>query len=142
MKTNPNLIRRNQATLTKAFPPEISKVVGQYFIPASHYEAYKDHFPYNIHPLAFFDYDEGQIRRELDLLGWQAPTDTDANSTNCQLNAFANQCHIQRHGFHPYVWEIASLVRQAVMDRDEGMEKIYSEQSQKMIKYAKERLGL
>ena len=34
------------------------------------------------------------------------------------------------------------MVRQGGMDRDEGIEKIYAEQNQKMVEYAKERLGL
>jgi hypothetical protein len=80
--------------------------------------------------------------QELRDFGWQAPSDTDTNSSNCLLNAFANQCHLRRHGFHPYVWEIANMVRQKVMDRDEGIEKIYTEQNRKMVEYAKEKLGL
>jgi len=133
MKTNAALIHQNQTALKKAFPSEISQGIDKYFIPDTYYETYKDRFPHNIHPLAFFDYDEEDIKLQLDDLGWKAPTDTDTNSTNCLLNAFANECHLQRHGFHP---------RQGVMDRDEGIEKIYSEQNQKMVEYAKERLGL
>ncbi len=142
MKTNPALVRQNQAAWNKAFPAEISHGLARYFIPEKYYEIYQDRFPHNIHPLAFFDYDEEEIKRQLDGLGWQAPADTDTNSTNCLLNAFANQCHIQRHRFHPYVWEIANMVRQRVMDRDEGIEKIYTEQNQKMVEYALERLDL
>jgi len=142
MKTNPAMIRQNQSALKRAFPSEISTQLDTYFIPATYYEMYNKSFPYNIHPLAFFNYDEQNIERELHVLGWQAPTDTDTNSTNCLLNAFANQCHLQRHGFHPYVWEIANMVRQGVMNRDEGIKKIYPEQNQKMVEYAKERLEL
>ena len=142
MKTNPALTRQNQSALKKAFPSEINSGIDQYFIPETYFEEYKDRFPHNIHPLAFFDYNEERIRTELDDIGWQAPTDTDTNSSNCLLNAFANQCHIERNGFHPYVWEIANMVRQGVMDRDEGIENIYAEQNQKMVEYAKERLGL
>jgi len=142
MKTNAAMTRQNQAALKKAFPDEISAGINQYFIPDSYYEIYKERFPHNIHPMAFFDYDEDHIRRELEGLGWQIPTDTDTNSTNCLLNAFANQCHIERHGFHPYVWEIANMVRQGVMKRDEGIEKIYNDQNKEMVEYAKERLGL
>jgi hypothetical protein len=58
------------------------------------------------------------------------------------LNAFANQCHLQRHHFHPYVWEIANMVRQGVMDRDEGIEKIYTDQNREMVEYAENKLGL
>lgn len=142
MKTNPALIRQTQSALKKAFPAEFCSSLDSYFLPEEYYKKYKKGFPQNIHPLAFFDYDEEQIRKELTDMGWQAPTDTDTNSSNCLLNAFANQCHIERNGFHPYVWEIANMVRQGVMDRDEGIEKIYSEQNQKMVEYAKERLGL
>jgi tRNA(Ile)-lysidine synthase TilS/MesJ len=142
MKTNPALIRQNQAAWNKAFPEEIRQGIKRYFIPERHYEVSQDRFPHNIHPLAFFDYDEEEIKRQLAGLGWQAPTDTDTNSTNCLLNAFANQCHIRRHRFHPYVWEIANMVRQGVMDRDEGMKKIYTEQNREMVEYAQKKLGV
>ncbi|MBW1851047.1 MAG: hypothetical protein JRJ15_06385 [Deltaproteobacteria bacterium] len=142
MKTNPALISQTQSALKKSFPPEISSALKNYFIPENYYKIYKERFPQNIHPLAFFDYDEQQIMNELANMGWQVPTDTDTNSSNCLLNAFANQMHIERNGFHPYVWEIANMVRQGVMDRDEGIEKIYTEQNQQMVEYAKKRLEL
>ncbi|MBN2331960.1 MAG: hypothetical protein JXO49_08760 [Deltaproteobacteria bacterium] len=142
MKTNPTLIQKNQEALKKAFPPEISGRLEQYFIPAAYYELYADRFPHNIHPLAFFDYDEEAIKLELNRAGWRAPEDTDTNSSNCLLNAFANQCHLERHGFHPYVWEIANMVRQGVMDRQEGIEKIYTAQNADMVAYAREKLEL
>jgi hypothetical protein len=34
------------------------------------------------------------------------------------------------------------MVRQGVMGREEGIEKIYSEQNRKMVEYAQEKLGL
>lgn len=142
MKTNPNQIHQNQNSLKKTFPSEIALDLDRYLIPDRYYESYKERFPYNIHPLAFFDYDEGKIISELQKLGWKLPSDTDSNSTNCLLNAFANQCHIQRHGFHPYVLEIAGMVRQGVMTQQEGIGKIYGEQDPKMVAHAKERLGL
>ncbi len=142
MKTNPKLIRQNQTALKNAFPEDIRQDLLTYFIPEPYYEQYAQSFPYNIHPLAFFDYEEEAIKEDLHRLGWRPPDDTDTNSTNCLLNAFANQCHIERHGFHPYVWEIANMVRQGVMDRDEGIQKIYSPQDPQMVKYAKEKLGL
>ena len=75
-------------------------------------------------------------------MGWRSPQDTDTNSSNCLLNALANLCHIKRHNFHPYVWEIANMVRQGIVDRDEGIEKIYTDQNQEMIEYARERLEI
>ena len=142
MKTNPVLARQNQAVWNKAFPGEISDGLRPHFIPEKYYEVYQDRFPHNIHPLAFFDYEEERIKRELESVGWKAPTDTDTNSTNCLLNAFANQCHIRRHRFHPYVFEIANMVRQGVMGREEGIAKIYTEQNREMVEYAQEKLGL
>ncbi len=142
MKTNPALTRQTQSALKKAFPNETGTSFSSYFIPESYYEIYKERFPQNIHPLAFFDYNEERIKEELIEMGWQTPKDTDTNSSNCLLNAFANQVHIERNGFHPYVWEIANMVRQGIMNRDEGIEKIYTEQNQQMVEYAKERLGL
>jgi len=142
MKTNPALVRQNQTAWIAAFPAEIREAIKRYLIPERYYEAYKGRFPHNVHPLALFDYDEEGIKKQLYGLGWQAPTDTDTNSTNCLLNAFANLCHIQRHRFHPYVREIANMVRQGVMERNDGIEKIYTEQNQEMVEYARKRLDL
>ena len=142
MKNNPALIRQNQSSLKKSLPPEIMTDLERYFIPESYYGTYKDHFPTNIHPLAFFDYDENEIMIHLKKLGWQLPTDTDTNSTNCLLNAFANQCHLEHHKFHPYVWEMANMVRQGVLSRDEGIDKIYTEQDKNMVSFAKGRLDV
>ena len=80
--------------------------------------------------------------RELIDMGWKAPDDTDTNSSNCLINAFANHCHLERHEFHPYVWEIANMVRQGIIDRDEGIEKIYTDQNQEMVEYARKRLEI
>ncbi len=142
MKTNPALIKQNQESIKKSFPADIYNSISQYFLPTEYFDNYKDRFPYNIHPLAFFDYNESAIMDELKKMGWKAPDDTDTNSSNCLINAFANHCHLERHKFHPYVWEIANMVRQGVMDREEGMEKIYSDQNQNMVEYAKNKLGL
>jgi len=142
MKTNPGLIRQNQKLLKDTFIEKIDPLTQSYFIPDSYYKIYQDSFPYNIHPLAFFDYNEEKISQELRDMGWQHPTDTDTNSTNCLINAFANQCHVDKYGFHPYVLEIANMVRQGIMTRDEGLQKIYTEQNKDMVMYARNRLGL
>jgi tRNA(Ile)-lysidine synthase TilS/MesJ len=142
LKTNSALIRQNQSALSNAFPAQIKRRMDQYLVPDSYYERYKTRFPYNIHPLAFFHYDEEHIKNELVNLGWEPPMDTDTNSSNCLLNALANHCHLKRHKFHPYVWEIANMVRQGVVDRDQGIEKIYSKQNSDMVNYAKERLDI
>ena len=142
MKNNPDLISQNQTVLLNALAVQENLHLDRYFLPEFYYERFRNNFPYNIHPLAFFKYDEREIISTLDELGWKNPTDTDTNSSNCLINAFANHCHLERHGFHPYVWEMANMVRQGVMERHEGIEKIYTSQDQKMVEYAKIKLGL
>jgi hypothetical protein len=45
----------------------------------------------NIHPLAFTEYDEEAILRDIQAIGWVKPADTDLNSTNCLLNALSDR---------------------------------------------------
>jgi hypothetical protein len=141
MKTTPSLMSQTQKAFEAAIPREVVSEISRYLLPDSHYQSFADRFPHNIHPLAFFDYNEERIISALEGLGWRLPTDTDSNSSNCLLNAFANHCHLKRHGFHPYVWEIANMVRQGVMSREEGMEKIYTDQNADQVAYAKTRLA-
>lgn len=141
MKTNPVQVRQNQEALKNSYPDDLAGKLASFFVPETYFDTFKDTFPVNVHPLAFFDYDEENIKSELRKIGWKAPEDTDTNSSNCLINAFANKCHIDRHGFHPYVWEIANMVRQGVMSREEGLEKIYTEQDMEMVNYAKEKLN-
>jgi len=142
MRTNPSLIRQTQKAL---FLP-LSKIAGddemkRFFLSDEDFEK-AEKFPYNIHPLALLEYNENKIIEEIKTLGWRLPSDTDTNSTNCLLNAFANQVHIERYKFHPYVWEIANMVREGIVSRDEGVSKIYSPQDETMVSVAKEKLGL
>ena len=142
MKTNPKMNLQAQKALLNSFPENLQAKIKQYYVPEEYYELYADRFPQNIHPLAFFDYDEENIKKELHQMGWGDPKDTDTNSSNCLINAYANHCHLQRHGFHPYVWEIANMVRQGVMSREEGIEKIYTDQNENMVEYAKQKLEI
>jgi len=98
--------------------------INRYFVSEKMFER-KEDFPYNVSPLAFMDYDEANIIKKIGSLGWIAPVGLDANSTNCIMNSYANQVHIEKLGFHPYVFEIAGMVRSGVMGRQEGYEKIY-----------------
>jgi tRNA(Ile)-lysidine synthase TilS/MesJ len=134
--------KQTQKAFASGLPNPLTLPFASYLIPSTYYDLYKDAFPHNIHPLAFFDYDEERIKAELESVGWRLPTNTDTNSTNCLLNAFANHCHLERHKFHPYVWEIANMVRQGVMTRDEGIEKIYAPQNSEQVEYARKKLDL
>jgi len=99
-------------------------------------------FPYLVHPLAFLDYDEEHILTKVRELGWVDPKDTDANSTNCLLNGFANEVHIKKYGFHPYAFEIAGLVREGYMTRANGLNKLSIPPDPRVIEYVKQKLGL
>ena len=79
---------------------------------------------YNVHPLAFLEYDEEKIIGEIRGLGWEDPKDTDSNSTNCLLISLGIKIHLERHGFHPYTQEIACLVREGLMSREAGLRKL------------------
>ena len=95
-----------------------------------------------IHPFLVWDYDKPAFKKEIVKLGWTDPELQDHNSSNCLLNGFANQTHIDAYGFHPYAFEIAGLVRTGVMTREEGLEKIEAPQNKEVIKRVKEKLGL
>jgi len=142
MRTNPGMLKMTQ----KAILGPLSSVVGgeslaQYFVTEEQC-ANAEIFPWNIHPLAFLEYDEEKIIARNRELGWEKPQDTDANSTNCMLNAYANEVHVNRYGFHPYVWEIANMVRSGAMARAKGLEKFESGENSALVNYAKERLLL
>lgn len=142
MRTNPGLAKMTQ----KAIRDPLCSVVGddqilsQYFLPEGQYSD-PEKFPWNIHLLAFLEYNEEKLIARNRELGWEKPLDTDANSTNCMLNAYANEVHVNRYGFHPYAWEIANMVRAGVMTREKGLEKFEKGENVDLVTYAKNRLG-
>ncbi|RJQ17675.1 MAG: hypothetical protein C4560_08150 [Nitrospiraceae bacterium] len=140
MKNNPSLIRMAQQAILNPMREIAGSGIETYFLREKHYST-PGRFPVNVHPMAWEFYNEGMIMEEIGKFGWTAPHDTDSNSTNCLLNAFANDIHVKRYGFHPYVWEIANMVREGVMDRAEGYEKIYSDQSPRLVEIAKHKLN-
>jgi len=141
MKTNPSLIRMSQQAILNPLKEVIGNEIEVYFLQDKHFTA-SERFPYNIHPMAWEFYNEDMVLDEIQKLGWVSPKDTDSNSSNCLLNAFANEIHMQRYGFHPYVWEIANMVRDGVMTREDGYRKIYQEQSADLVNIAREKLGI
>jgi hypothetical protein len=139
MKTNPALARMSQQAIQGPMREIAGDAVNAYFLQEKHFAA-SESFPYNVHPMAWEFYSEEMILKEIRQFRWTAPKDTDSNSTNCLLNAFANDVHIKRYRFHPYVWEIANMVREGVMTREEGHAKIYAEPDSVFIQAAKKKL--
>jgi tRNA(Ile)-lysidine synthase TilS/MesJ len=97
---------------------------------------------YSISPLAFLDYEEKNIRQRITELGWKEPAGLDANSTNCLLNSFANIIHQKSHGYHPYAFELASLVREGYLRRSEALDRLRQPGDQKTIRWVERKLGL
>ncbi|MFA6216048.1 MAG: hypothetical protein WDL87_00120 [Candidatus Omnitrophota bacterium] len=138
MKINPGLFKTTQEMYRKPMHDLVGEGINRYFLTD---EQFKSHaFPYNVSPLAFMDYDEHVIIKEIKELGWINPEGLDSNSTNCLLNTFANQVHIEKHKFHPYAFEIAGMVRSGVMSREEGLKKFEIKEDFKAVTYVKERL--
>jgi tRNA(Ile)-lysidine synthase TilS/MesJ len=74
-----------------------------------------------INPLLTVRVSEAAIIEALRPLGWQPTTDTGSNSTNCRLNELGILVHYRRHGFNPYVFEMAEQVRGGLLDRETAL---------------------
>ncbi|MEA2101650.1 MAG: hypothetical protein U9P80_03630 [Thermodesulfobacteriota bacterium] len=136
MKTNPRLQRITHRGVRDPLIERIGDELKPLFLSDTDLAIDSQHWPINIHPLAFTPYDEEAIISLIQDLGWEKPEDTDPNSTNCLLNALANHLHKQRFGFHPYAWEIAGIVRSGAMDRQDGIKKVSQDEDMKMVDYA------
>ncbi len=140
-KNNPTMIRAMQ----RAIQVPLTKIVGsdiqRYFLTDDDFVKYP-RFPYNVSPLAFLNYNEPVIYETIKSLGWKQPTDTDANSSNCLLNSYANIIHRQRYLFHPYAFEMAKLVREGYLDRAEALAKLETPEAPETVHLVEQRLQL
>ncbi len=139
MKTNAALMKTTQKAIYEPLHGIAGDWINPYFVTDEQFSR-PEKFPWNIHPLAFLDYNEKKIIARNNELGWEKPDDTDPNSTNCLLNAYANYVHRDKYGFHPYVWEIANMVRGGSMSREEGLAKIEPPENTELVNSAKQRL--
>ncbi len=140
MKTNAALMKISQKAIYEPLHSIAGDEINPLFVTDQQFSQ-PDHFPWNVHPLAFLPYDEKKIIKRNKEIGWVKPDDVDPNSTNCLLNAYANNVHRKVYGFHPYVWEIANMVRQGVLSREEGLEKIEPPEDPDMVTLVQEQLG-
>ncbi len=139
-KNNAFMIKAMQEAIKRPLQKIAGDDIAPYFLEEEHFKM-TDRFPTNISPLAFLKYDESKIIKKIQELGWVPPHDTDANSTNCLLNSFANKVHKEKYHYHPYVFEIAKMVREGVLDREEALEKINRPEDEQLVKSVKKRLG-
>jgi tRNA(Ile)-lysidine synthase TilS/MesJ len=140
-KSSPAFIQAIQRAIYEPMFKKIGHEKRPYLLEDKHFML-SDKFPYNIHPLAFLDYDEKKIYQRIEELGWEPPKDTDPNSTNCLMNGFANQLHQDQFGFHPYAFEIAGLVRTGVLSREEGLKRLNEPADARIIEEVKQKLGI
>jgi tRNA(Ile)-lysidine synthase TilS/MesJ len=143
LKNHPSFIHKTQQLFLQPLEKAVGSDVRAYFLEDHHLRIKSNvEFPYNINPLAFLHYNEDAIYNRIQELGWQTPQDTDPNSTNCLLNAFANQVHLQRHRYHPYAMEQAELVREGILKREEALNRLAEKPDPKIIEKVKLKLGL
>jgi len=141
MKNNPQMIKMMQKAIFEPLYNIVGDKIKPYFLEEKHFNG-SYNFPYNISPLAFLEYNEEKIFQKITQLGWKAPQDTDANSTNCLLNSFANSVHKEQFNFHPYAFEQAKLVREGYTSRDIALEKLTQTEDQNTVEMVKNKLGI
>jgi hypothetical protein len=122
-RINPRMLRAMVEAAMTPLEGAVDGALGVYFPEECHMEAVSEPL-YNISPLAFLDYDEEDAIQRIGALGWERPRDTDPNSTPCLLNSFANTIHREQMGYHPYVMELAGLVREGYMAREEALARL------------------
>ena len=140
-KASPRMIGSMQQAVKKPLEDVAGADIEPYFMSEDHF-ARVDDFPYYINPLAFNEYSEAKILSVVSEFGWKPPEDTDPNSTNCLLNCYGNMVHKQQFGFHPYAFELAGLVRQGMLDRDEAIARLSEPEDSEMLGKVKCRLGI
>jgi hypothetical protein len=95
-----------------------------------------------IHPFLIWDYNKPEFKKECIKRGWIDPDLNDHNSSNCLLNAFAIKNHLDKYHIHSYAYDLAALVRQGNMKRDDAMKKLRVDGSDASIQEVERTLNL
>jgi hypothetical protein len=141
MKNNPQMVQSMQKAVYAPLQAVAGDAFRPFFLEERHFQG-GFQFPTNVHPLAFLDYNEEEILRTIQTWGWEMPPDTDANSTNCQLNSLANVVHRQQFGYNPYVFEMSKLVREGYMHRSFALEKVNLPENERIVQAVRTKLGI
>ena len=140
VKTNSQMVKKMQDIVYRPLKELIGNDIRSFFLEEKHFE--KDIFPYSINPLSFLDYNENDIIEKIKTLGWKNPKDTDPNSTNCLLNAFANYIHKKKYGFNPYCYELSELIRDKKINREDALKKIDVVEDEEIIELISVEIGI
>lgn len=141
VKINGDMLIKMQHATFQPLREQGMDFVKPYLLEKSDFGA-EDIPTYNVNPLSFSKYDEEAILSTIQGLGWVKPQDTDPNSTNCLLNAYANQVHLDRYGFNPYAFEVAGLVREGCVSREEGLLKLSAIPDTDALGAVRKKLGI
>lgn len=140
VKLDYRMLLANQKQLKDPISEKFGHEFDKYFIDPKWLESEKEFVPKLAYPLVYSNYDEDKIIDTIGSIGWKKPLDTDMNSTNCLLNSYANSEHLKMYGYNPYSLEIANLVREGFMSREEGLKKLSKPGDKSVIKYVKNEL--
>jgi tRNA(Ile)-lysidine synthase TilS/MesJ len=124
LKLDSRMILATQRQIFTPIVQNLGESYQRYFSDPDWLAARSADIPALVYPLVFSRYSEEEIFSSISKLGWRKPGDTDSNSTNCLLNSLANDIHMRSYGFNPYSFEIAGLVREGYLERDEGLERL------------------
>jgi hypothetical protein len=139
MKNMPGMIKKMQSTFYDPLYRIAGDEINPYFLEERHLNGdYR--LPFNINPMAFLDYNIDEIYKNIKRFEWRKPEDVDANSTNCLLNSYANFMHKKHLGFHPYACELANLVREGLLNREEALQRLKAEEDPAVINLVKTKL--
>jgi tRNA(Ile)-lysidine synthase TilS/MesJ len=141
IKNNPRMVKMMQKSLYDPLYQIVGSEIIPYFLEDKHLgNSYR--FPYYVHPLAFLGYNEEAVYKNIARFGWKSPDDTDANSTNCLLNSFANIVHKRRLGFHPYAFELSNMVRSGYLDRHTALARLDQPENPDIVTMVKGKLAV
>lgn len=124
VKLDYRMLLANQRQIKDPIIKNLGEEYSKYFLDNIWVEENKEHIPSLIYPLIFNRYNEEEILQTIQSFGWEKPENTDSNSTNCLLNSYANYIHMKKYGYNPYSLEIAELVREGVISREEGLSRV------------------
>lgn len=140
VKLGYRMLLANQRQIQAPIVANLGHEFDRFFIDPEWLEGVRDHVPALVYPLVFSHYDEDQILTQIESIGWKRPVDTDMNSTNCLLNSYANYVHMRDYGYNPYSMEIAGLVREGFLTRQDGIRKLSYAGDETIIKAVRDQL--
>lgn len=141
VKLDYRMMLANQRQIKQPITSKLGNEFDKYFLNDKWLEEQKENIPSLAYPLVHSNYSEDKIIETINTIGWEKPSDTDMNSTNCLLNSYANSEHSRVYGYNPYTLEIASLVRDGFMSREEGLKKLSEPGEATVISYVKDELS-